>query len=458
MAKQKNNETVFKCLECGNTSNKYFGVCPKCKSSNVDEVENIEKENAFSNNKSMNTKTNIVLRKNNEITTSKNDQEYLITSFDEFNKLMGGEKIGSGKEKVGNGIVKNSLTLIAGEPGIGKSTLLLQIIDDLQKGGSKSAYISNEESEEQIRSRAIRLGCESDFIIKNENNIQNIVSDVFLDFDFLIIDSIQTISDGEGSSVGGVKSIRENTILLMEFAKKYKKTIFIIGQITKSDDIAGPKVLEHMVDAVLFFEFFDDQKIYRYIQPQKNRNANIQTNVIFEMTAKGLVEIKNPSLLFIDTNSKNNSEKYGSALTILYEANKPIFVEIQSLLIKSNSEKTITQSIGIDQRRIFQISAIISKYLGVKMYQNNIFVNILGGLIIKNTYIDLCVIASILSSNFSKPINSYVFIGEVGLTGEIRKAPNAKLLIEESKKYGFENVIAYETGYTHIKDILNLFK
>lgn len=433
---------MFECSNCNYTNKKMFFKCPVCGDFNINEKKDLEKNITLSNKKidnSKNIKKEFFYNDTDNI-SDKIKTEKIDTGFKELNILFGGEEE--------PGLVKNSFTLLAGAPGIGKSTLLLQLINNMAKK-YKCAYISNEESIQQIKSRANRLKLKNKFVIENENSVENIIIN-FMNFDILVIDSINTISSGDyETTVGGVKSIKEVTLALMEFAKKYNKTIILIGQLVKDDSIAGPKQLEHMVDATIFFDFFDDQKIYRYVQPKKNRFAKIETNVIFEMTELGLKEIDNPSLLFVNKELKLP----GTALTLFYEGNKPIFLEMQSLVVPTTAERTINQSIGIDTKRLYQINAILQKHLKLKTFDKNIFVNIIGGFNIKKPYLDLSIAASILSSYNDICISDMIFIGEIGLNGEIRRAPNEKLLISASEKYGYKNIICYTTGYKTILDV-----
>lgn len=441
------------CNECGYTGFTPFILCPKCKKGMGEEVfEETISSNIISKDKS--NKKNVDFSKNykakkiSKIKDIKNvsNEERIKTGQKTLDKLFGGT------EK-NYGIMKNSLTLIAGAPGIGKSTLLAQVIDYIQENvGLKTGYISAEENEQQIKNRFDRLGLKGNCDIDRENDIFQIITD-FQDHDFLIIDSINTMFIEGAGVIGGVSQIKECTITLMNWAKKYNKTIILVGQINGDGGIAGPQVLEHMVDTVLFFDNYDNNAIYRILKSIKNRFGETNEISIFEMMEKGLKEILNPSLMFID----KDTSKIGSALSIITEGKIPMFIESQSLLVDTSAEKTITQSIGYDSKRIYQLSAIMQKYLKINTYKKNIFVSITGGLKVKNTYLDLSIVCSMLSSLKEKPLDKIIFIGELGLTGEIIKAPYEVELIKQAKNYGFEEVVCNTTGYKHINKILDKF-
>jgi len=450
--------SIYECDNCGNTSPFYFGVCPKCKEGIGVEKEDISKETALSkvvqkgSNKSNAINSIKYIKDEKKKTLSEYKEEdgnRFKTSYTELNKLFGGDK------KNGYGLTEGSLTALSGKPGVGKSTLLLKLQTDMEENGLKTAYISAEESVLQIKNRAKRLGIKSDdLVVENQNNLGQIIID-YEDYDFLIIDSITMMYlEGATGDAGGISQLKACTIALMNYAKQHKKTIIMIVQVNKDDKMAGPKSLEHMVDTVIDFDFYDSQELYRYLKSGKNRFGISGEIAIMEMKTEGLKEILNPSLLFIDKNKK----KIGASTSIILDGNKPIFVETQALIVDANTEKTITQSIGYDSKRINQLSAILSKHLSISSYMKNIFVATTGGLNIKNTHTDLSIAAAILSSIKDISVNDYVFIGEIGLTGEIIKAPNEENLIKQSKKYGFDKIICNSEGYEHIKDIKKIFQ
>lgn len=459
LAKEK---IIYVCSndECDYQKSISFGLCPKCKNGfgTAQKLEkNIIKKSikpstigsvATSNKEYIKNKEKSTLQ---ELKKMKNiSGKRIDTGFHELNLLFGGSEKNIG-------ITKDSLTLISGAPGIGKSTLLAQIIDYISiHEGLKCAYISAEENKEQIKNRALRLNLKSDIVIENESNLLQILVD-FEDYDFLIIDSIQTMYIEENGEIGGVSQVKKCTMALLNYAKISNKTIIIVGQVNKDDTISGPKMLEHMVDTVIYFDNYDEQGLYRYTKSIKNRFGQVGEISIFEMKENGLKEISNPSLLFINKD-QDNEHKIGSTISIVIDGKKPLFVETQALLVDTNAEKTITQSIGFDNKRIFQILAIISKYLGESVYSKNVFLATTGGIKIKDTHTDLSIAASILSSVKNKILNKYIFIGELGLSGEIFLAPNEKELIKQAKKFGFNKIICKTEGYNHIKDLIPLYK
>ena len=453
MAKQQ-YRYVCEDEKCGNISNIELGICPKCKSSLLvkEEITNnsvVSKvvSNSSKKNQEQLKKEYIKRGSKQKLSDIKDNEkeDRFKTSYEELNKVFGGEN--------GNtGITKNSLTLISGMPGIGKSTLLLTIQDDMASLGLKTAYISAEESSLQIKKRARRLKVKNDIVVENEHNLLQILTD-YEDYDFLIIDSIQMMMIEGAGDPGGIAQVKACVMALMHYSKTLNKTIIIVGQVTKDDKIAGPRVLEHMVDTVIEFDFYDDQKLYRYTRTIKNRFGQDGLIGIFSMGSTGLIEITNPSLLFIN----NREKKIGASISMIFESNKPIFVETQALIASTSAEKTITQSIGYDLKRIYQILAIIQIHLKESTYQKNIFIATTGRLKIKETHSDLSIAAALMSSIKEKPINDYVFLGEIGLTGEIIKAPNEEELIKQSKKYGFDKVICNTNNYTNISDIIKLF-
>lgn len=437
---------VYKCSECGHISDTKFVVCEKCKdgfgekidSKQVDtSVYNIPKQ-AYSYSESDYTsiKSDIIGDENKSI-------KRYNTSYDELNVLFGGKD-----DNVG--IFPNSLILIGGKPGIGKSTLLLKVINDIsEKYKKKCVYISAEENKSQVQERYKRLCLNGDFDVENLNNIE-VIMDKYAQYDVFVIDSLNTVGFDGAGVIGGVSQLTRVTLALMEFAKTKNKTIILVGQITKDGDIAGPKIVEHMVDTVLFFDDYDQMQ-YRFLRSYKNRFGLVDEIAIFEMTEKGLKGVDNPSLLFVN----NSEKKIGSTISLVFEGQNPMFIEINGLAVDTQAEKTITQAIGYDLKRIYQITAILQKYLKISVYQKNVFLTILGGLKINKSHIDLAILMAIVSSVKNISLNDKIFIGEIGLTGDIIKSPDEERLIKAAKKYGFNDIICYSTGYKHIQDILN---
>ena len=438
---------MYKCNNCEYENLTSFGLCPECKNGFGELIEKEKKVFTSKKEKQIyNNKKHIKTRqiKNIKDLKENNTEERIKTGFKELDKVLG------------NGIMKNSLNLIYGQPGIGKSTLLLEVINNVSKTNLKCAYISGEETPLQIKKRYDRLGLKENFSIDDETNLLQIQED-FKNYDFLIIDSIQTLYLPEAGEKGGISQIKACANSLVNFAKKSNKTIILIGQITKDFEMAGPKILEHMVDAVFEMKFYDSQEIYRYIKSNKNRFGNIGELSIFKMEENGMNEIENPSLLFID----NKISKKGAAYSILLDGNKPIFIEVQSLVVPSYNDKNYLQSLGINNKRLNQINAILLKYLNISTFAtSNIYSQIRGGLKIKenDTHVDLAVAASIISSVGELSIQpDMLFIGELGLTGEILPAKNEKKLIEIGKKFGFKNIISNSTGYKNINNLYQIF-
>jgi len=448
---------MFICNSCGFSQKKQLFVC-SCGSTNIDEIEEqssttIEKGKIKKKSKTRKTFSNTSIKE------VKTDSFYRIdTGIKQLNTVFGTSIYKDNHKK--SGIAQNSLTLISGEPGVGKSTLLLQLINFVAGLGVESAYISAEENESQIKSRYDRLNCSNEFHILHETNYEDIEDFIFdTNSEFIIIDSINTIfSDGLGT-IGGVSQIKENTLKIMNLAKKYNKTIILIGQVSKEGELAGPKILEHMVDAYFHMEPFDERNRFKILNSNKNRFGLINENVIFEMTSNGLEEILDPSSIFMD---EDEGSEIGTALSLIFKGQRPIFIEAESLVVDTSSEKSLIQaSGGIDNKRYFQYLAILQKSINFSTYGKNFFSNISGGVALKhkdNVQLDLAIIASILSSGFETQTNDYIFLGEVSLSGKIKKVPNEDIFIEHIKKLGIEkDIISHSTGYKHISDLLQIF-
>jgi len=431
----KKQKYYFECDNCGYTDINKFFICPECKSGTGKKKEKPYNIKTYSEKE---------IKYINDI---KNETlETISTDIKELDKVLGGK-----------GIVKNSLNIISGFPGVGKSTLLLQLINNFSLK-YKCAYITAEETEQQIYQRYKRLKLNNNFYIKHETNI-NYIKAITKNCDIIIIDSINTIYDDNLNNnfiAGSISQIKNNIFNLMEYAKKNNKTIIIVGQITKDGSIAGPKILEHMVDGVLFFDYFGNNRKYRILKTIKNRYGNINEIALFEMNEKGMIPVSDYSSIFL-----NKTEyKQGTVYSMYMEGNKPIFLEIQSLIVDSYSEKNIIQSVGYDLKRLNQMIAIITKekfnYNSKKItiYNKNIFINITNGMIIKEPFIDLAIFASIISNETNIIIKDSIFIGEIGLNGTVIKHPNEEYIVKESKKY-FKNVISYSTGYNNIKKVFD---
>ncbi len=417
---QKKNDIVFVCDVCGYDTNKWLGQCPNCKSWNSF-FESKKKLSKNANNVTIKTPKTINDIKIEEI-------ERIKTGFDEFDNLLGG------------GIVRGSLILIGGAPGIGKSTLVMQIAKNLGDTSKRVLYVTGEENLSQIKLRAVRLGKVNDNVkFVDETDLQVIENIVLTEKpDLLIVDSIQTISTNkEERFPGSISEVRNSANILFRLSKDQKIATFIIGHITKDGNVAGPKILEHMVDTVLYFED-DKYKNYNLIRCIKNRFGSNKELAIFEMTNSGLNEIKNLSMIFLDGRP---SDATGCVITCTIDSNKPIFLEVQALVTKSSfglAKRTIN---GSDYNRLSLLIAIIEKRLNIPLYEYDVYINITGGLKIKDTSIDLAIIMAIISSYKNVALGSdLVYCGEVGLSGEIRNITNVDMRIKEAMKLGYKKI------------------
>lgn len=424
MAKSK---TIFVCQSCGAQSPKWIGKCNSCGSWNTFEEE-ILTSSVASKSTSPSTTKPIIL-------TDIQSEQYarIDTGIHELNQVIGG------------GIVPGSVILLGGEPGIGKSTLLLQVAVALTK---KTLYVSGEESPQQISLRAKRLHVQKDTcIIYSETDVQAIIHQIdVLQPELVIIDSVQTLKHPDiDSSPGSVSQIRETTNALIEVAKKTHVPIILIGHITKEGSIAGPKILEHMVDVVLQFEG-DMHNVYRILRSNKNRFGSTSEIGIFEMVQSGLREVTNPSEMLLSGNPEQLS---GVAIASAMEGVRPLLIEVQALVSTAaygTPQRTVN---GYDSKRINMLLAVIEKRLGVKMYTKDVFVNIAGGIKVQDTAIDLAVVAAILSSLFDIYIpSSYCFAGEIGLTGEVRMVGHIEKRLKECSKLGMKQMFIPKTD-TH---------
>ena len=424
MAKIK---TVFTCQECGYKTPKWVGKCPDCNQWNsFSEEESIKPSKA--------APKSITGRESRPKTIDEIEHENVhryYTKLGEFDRVMGG------------GVTIGSLTLIGGEPGIGKSTLLMEVCGKLlsEYSDERILYVSGEESESQVADRSKRLGVNNNgFYIFNETNWQKVLEQVKeLKPKFLVLDSIQTTHSNQIESAAGTLSqIREVTYELMNYAKAYNLTCFIIGHVTKEGQIAGPKILEHMVDTVIYFEG-DQLGQYRMLRVMKNRFGNTNEVGIFEMQEKGLIEIKNPSQYFLEQSLPG---AYGRSLTCILEGSRSLFVEIQALVVENKFAVGRRTTQGLDSNRVALLVAVIDKYLGIPLSYNDIYVNVVGGIKLTTRENDLSVIASLLSSYYQTAVASdTLFIGEVGLTGEVRSVPMMEMRLKEIAQMNYKRVI-----------------
>jgi len=414
-------KTTYICAECGYTSPKWLGRCSDCGSFNSMSEEIIEKNDKVSSAASV--KSDAVLTKFNEV--KKSSYERISTKIDEFDRVLSG------------GFVDGSVVLLGGEPGIGKSTLLLQICQNIGESGKKVLYVSGEESSEQIKMRGERLKITTDYLyLLPETSLETVLSAINkLEPNFLIIDSIQTMRTEElTGSPGSVSQVRECTMSLMEIAKSKNIPTIIVGHVTKEGSIAGPKILEHIVDTVLYFEG-DRREMYRIIRTVKNRFGATNEIGVFEMTGEGLKEIKNPSEYMLSGRPLNTP---GSAVTCAIEGTRPILAEVQALVTQTNYGMARRNVTGIDQNRVAMMLAVLEKKTGMQLGNFDSYVNIAGGMKITEPSVDAAALAAVASNYRNKAINPQAIIfGEVGLAGEIRAVHLAEARIMEAKRMGF---------------------
>ena len=422
VTKQK---SVWHCGECGHKQTKWSGQCPKCARWNTIQEE-IETPTASRRFDSQQTAPARPMRIKDVALTA---TPRILTHLREFDHLIGG------------GIVPGSLTLVGGDPGIGKSTLMLQIAQTLVIQGLTVLYVCGEESVEQTTMRAQRLGIDSDnLILLNETNFSYIRSHIEqLNPDIVIVDSIQIIYKSERPSApGSVTQVREAATEFMHIAKGRGVSIFLIGHVTKSGEIAGPRILEHLVDTVLYFEG-ESQHDYRMIRVVKNRFGATDEIAVFQMQSRGLVEIPNPSQIFLEERMKGI---VGSVIIPTIEGSRPILIEAQALVTETVFPSPSRRCTGLDQNRLALLLAVLEKRLGYQLFRNDVFVSIAGGMKITEPAIDLGILVAIASSLRNRRIDpETIVVGEVGLGGELRSVPRLESRIKEAIHMGFKRFL-----------------
>ena len=426
MAKDK---TVYVCKQCGAESPKWIGKCPACGEWNTYVEEIIRKEKNVPSTVGFISSEKTKPIRIQEVETT--DEVRNDTGNNEFNRVLGG------------GIVPGSLTLIGGEPGIGKSTLVLQIVLNIK--GKRTLYVSGEESTKQLKLRADRLMIQNnpDCYIVSETSLEQIFVHIQnVKPDLVIIDSIQTIStEMAESSPGSVTQVRECSAALLKFAKESSVPVLLIGHINKEGNIAGPKVLEHIVDTVLQFEG-DQHYMYRILRSIKNRFGSTEELGIYEMRQSGLREVSNPSELLLSNNHEGLS---GTAIGAAIEGVRPFLIEAQALVSTAAYGNPQRSATGFDIRRLNMLLAVLEKRVGFKLAQKDVYLNIAGGIKINDPAIDLAIISAILSSNMDIAIDGQTCLaGEVGLSGEIRPINRIEQRIAEAEKLGFKRIIIPE--------------
>ncbi|HBB59565.1 MAG TPA: DNA repair protein RadA [Lachnospiraceae bacterium] len=444
MAKSK-AETVFFCKNCGYESAKWLGQCPACHEWNsMTEAPGRDRGAA---------------KTGRGITSGRAASRPAPVSLDAI-ELSAEQRTGSGSSEfdrvLGGGIVKGSLVLVGGDPGIGKSTILLQTARAISLKGSEILYVSGEESEKQIKMRAMRLGdFGTGFRLFCDTSLDDAV-DIIQESkpDFVIIDSIQTMMNaGIESASGSVSQVRESTAILMRIAKGMGITIFIVGHVTKDGSVAGPKVLEHMVDTVLYFEG-DLQGSYRILRAVKNRFGSTNEIGVFEMRQDGLREVENPSEYMLSGRAIGAS---GNVVTCVIEGTRPLLIEIQALVTDTNFGFPKRQATGLDYNRVSLLMAVLEKRVGLRLSQSDAYVNIAGGLRVSEPATDLAVVIAVISSFRDAPVaGDTAAFGEVGLSGEVRAVSLCERRVNEAAKLGFRRVIVPKANHKSLTDIKDI--
>ena len=431
----KGKKTVFFCQNCGHEESKWLGQCPMCKEWNtfVEERVTMAKTAAVKDRKELRA---VPL---SQVQTEA--EERVSTHINELDRVLGG------------GIVPGSLILVGGDPGIGKSTLLLQVCRELARTEKKVLYISGEESLRQIKLRAQRMGEFTEhLLLLCETNLELIRQAIERERpETVVIDSIHTMfSEEVGSAPGSVSQVREATNALMQLAKGLCITIFIVGHVTKEGTVAGPRVLEHMVDTVLYFEG-DRHASYRILRGVKNRFGSTNEIGVFEMRQDGLREVKNASEFMLDGRPEHAS---GSVVACSMEGTRPILLEIQALVCESNLGIPRRTAAGTDYNRVNLLMAVLEKRIGYRLANYDAYVNIAGGIKINEPAVDLGIVMAIVSSYKNRPLDERTIVfGEVGLSGEVRAVSMPEQRVQEAKKLGFETCIMPAVSYDSVKNI-----
>ena len=428
MAKLK---TAFVCTDCGTEHGQWQGQCAACKAWNTLSQVNL--------GSSSSPATKADFRKKGYAGSQSNVQN--LSEIDL--KLLSRFSSTSGEldRVLGGGLVPGSVILIAGNPGAGKSTLLLQVMSQLTLSGKAALYVTGEESPQQVRMRSKRLNLPEDKLkILAETNVEQIVNAAQeIVPELLVVDSIQVMhSPDVPSAPGSISQVRESAAYLIQYAKQTNTVLFLVGHMTKEGNLAGPKVLEHMIDCFILLEGGDDNR-YRVLRGQKNRFGAINELGVFAMTELGLKEVKNPSAIFL---SRSVEEVPGSLVMVLWEGTRPLLVEIQALVDSSPMGNPRRVAVGLEQNRLAMLLAILHRHGGLYMADQDVFVNVVGGVKVSETSADLSLLLAIVSSFKDKPLpRDLVAFGEVGLAGEIRPVPGGQERLQEAVKHGFTRAI-----------------
>ncbi|MFZ5759544.1 MAG: DNA repair protein RadA [Thermodesulfobacteriota bacterium] len=417
--KQGKAKTAFACDNCDAVFGKWFGQCPECLA--WDSV----KEQAIPSATAMTAGYSGIISPVQPLSAvNLAEAPRIATGMAELDRVLGG------------GLVPGSVVLIGGDPGIGKSTCLLQVCCLLSRSG-KILYVTGEESPRQIAMRAERLGLPGDnLLLMTETQVENICLTAAQENPrVMVIDSIQTMQTAAASSTpGSVSQVRESAAQLTQFAKTNNIAVFLVGHVTKSGDLAGPRVLEHIIDVVCYFEGGGDSR-YRMMRAVKNRYGAVNELGVFAMTDRGLKEITNPSAIFL---SRAGHPMAGSAVMALWEGSRPLLVEVQSLVDESHGESPRRLTVGIDQNRLIMLLAVLHRHGGIASYNRDVFINVVGGVKVNETSADLALLLAIASSIRDTPLPGDLLVfGEIGLAGEIRPVPHGQERLKEAAKHGF---------------------
>jgi DNA repair protein RadA/Sms len=439
------SKTIYKCGNCGYEASKWVGRCPDCNNWNTLEEVLVE---AKKSGRAAAPRAIKKIARLKEVKASNSDR--IVTGINEFNRVMGG------------GIVRDSITIITAKPGAGKSTLLLQVAADVAAGGLKVLYVSGEESESQIKSRADRLfeSIETGVWVYSDNSMDNVLEVVGqIDPDLLIVDSIQTfVLEGfPGSRAGSPTQTMECANELLKLAKdpSRPRAVFLVGQMNKNEEIAGLRSLEHLVDAVLILDG-DNEEELRGLSVSKNRFGSTWERGYFSMTESGLISIDNPSEFFMTVRDKNEQVS-GSALTVVKDGSRPIIVEIESLVSKTFTPFPSRIGECVRREQLSTLISILEQRGKISLYDKDVVIKTTGGLKFKEPAVNLSIIMSIVSSVYDKDIpNSTVFISDVGLTGELKKVPSLELRIRELDRRGFKQVYIARNALLRSQDIKNI--
>ncbi len=419
----KGKSVVFFCQNCGNESSKWMGQCPACHEWNTFVEESLDKKEI----KSRKAVSDVKVSSINEV--KETDATRTPTGMTELDRVLGG------------GLVKGSLILVGGDPGIGKSTLLLQVCKNICDKGLKMLYISGEESMQQIKLRANRMGkFNENLSLLCETSLSVVKAVIEKEKpDMVVIDSVQTMYDEDVSSApGSVTQVRQATSVFLQIAKGLGITVFIVGHVTKEGVVAGPRVLEHMVDTVLYFEG-ERHGTYRILRGVKNRFGSTNEIGVFEMSESGLLEVENPSQYMLEGKPQNAS---GSVVACSMEGTRPILLEVQALVCTTNFNIPRRTANGVDFNRVNLLMAVLEKRLGLHLSTYDAYVNIAGGLKMNEPALDLAIVLALASSYKNRPVDEgMICFGEVGLSGEVRSVSQAQQRINEAKKLGFTTIV-----------------